>query len=385
MSDGIARGAVSQPQAAPRRALRLLVVSDEMEVGGSQRQISCLLRALPPAQCRAELAYFRNSSFLVDEIRAAGIPAHLVPKSRRIDPVFLWRLARLLRKGRYDVVHCYSFTAELWTRLALGLVPGTALVASMREMGGMLGPLQWRIKRAVCRSARAVISNSEAAAVRLREVMGAGAPPVVVVANGIEPAAALSDSERERMREAMASAPQRPLLLFVGRLVPQKNPGLLLEALARMSPQQRPQLAFAGDGILRAGLQAQALALGLAGEVRFLGERDDAPRLMQAADALVLPSRDEGLSNVLLESMACGLCPIATRVGGTPDLIADGIDGLLFDSGDAAGLQACLERMVSDPVAIRRLGQAAKAKILRRYSPGALAAASLGVYRECLP
>lgn len=364
-------------------SLRVLIVSDEMEVGGSQRQIAGLLRAFPRAQCHAELAYFRNSSFLVDEIEAAGIAVHRIDKRSRRDVRFLLRLARLLREGRFDVVHCFSFTAELWIRLALLLAPGAAMVASMRDMGHALTPLQWRIKRGVCRSARSVISNSTQAAGRIRDVMRSG-PPVHVVANGIDMPAALDATRRQALREEMGAIDGRTLALFVGRLTHQKNVGLLLDAMATLPRDERPRVALAGHGPLRETLEVRALSLGLLDDVRFLGERRDARELMQAADVLVLPSRDEGQSNVVLEAMAAGLAVLATRVGGNAELIEDGVSGVLFDCSDAAALRSALRRAAGDLPWCRHLGEAARSRVADRYSLDTLARETLAIYRRCL-
>jgi len=366
-----------------RATLRVLIVSDEMEVGGSQRQIAGLLRAFPRPQCDAELAYFRTSSFLVDEIERAGIAVHRIDKRSRRDVRFLLRLARRLRDGRYDVVHCFSFTAELWVRLALLLAPGAALVASMRDMGHALTPLQWRIKRTVCRSARAVVSNSTQAAERIRGAMRGG-PPVHVVANGIDMPPPLDASRRQALREDMGGADGRTLALFVGRLAHQKNVDLLLDAMAMLPAGGRPRIALAGNGPLREALEARARSLGLGDDVRFLGERRDAPELMQAADVLVLPSRDEGQSNVVLEAMAAGTAVLATRVGGNAALVEDGTSGVLFDCSDAAALRDALQRAADDPAWCRRLGDAARARVSDRYSLDTLARDTLAVYRQCL-
>ncbi|HEY4555929.1 MAG TPA: glycosyltransferase, partial [Lysobacter sp.] len=109
---------------------RVLVVTDEMEVGGSQRQIVNLLAGLDRARWQPELLYFRNRSFLVDEVERLGIPVHHLPKHGRIDPRFVARYAALLRRGDYDVVHAFSLTAELWTVLARTLSGAAPRVVS---------------------------------------------------------------------------------------------------------------------------------------------------------------------------------------------------------------------------------------------------------------
>ena len=133
---------------------RLLVVSDEMEVGGSQRQITHLLCHIDRSEWQPELLYFRRPSFLLDKISAAGVPVHCIPKRGAIDIGFLHKLIGLLRGGHYDLIHCFSLTAELWVSIAHRFVRGKpALIVSMRDMGHGLTARQWKIKRALCMNA----------------------------------------------------------------------------------------------------------------------------------------------------------------------------------------------------------------------------------------
>lgn len=359
--------------------LRLLIVSDEMEVGGSQRQIVHLIENLDPARWQVELAYFRNRSFLLDRVEAGGYPIHHVAKRRPIDPAFLAALVRLLRHHHYAVVHCYSFTAELWVRIALLLAPGAAFIASMRDMGQSLSPMQWRIKRAVCRGARAVVSNSTAAAARLRTEVGPRVP-IRVVANGIEMPVAADPGELIALRARLGVRQGRALALFVGRLVEEKNVEMLLEALAAMPGATRPVLAIAGAGPLAATLRVRADSLGVADDVHFLGERDDIRELMQASDVVVLCSHHEGMSNVLLEAMAAGCAVIATAVGGNPELVVDGVTGILVPSGDRVRLTAALNRICDDVPLRMRLADAARERAGSCFSTAAMARGTAEIY-----
>ena len=152
---------------------RLLVVSDEMEVGGSQRQITHLLCHIDRSEWQPELLYFRRPSFLLDKISAAGVPVHCIPKRGAIDIGFLHKLIGLLRGGHYDLIHCFSLTAELWVSIAHRFVRGKpALIVSMRDMGHGLTARQWKIKRALCMNADAIIANSQRAADLLENELG---------------------------------------------------------------------------------------------------------------------------------------------------------------------------------------------------------------------
>lgn len=364
---------------------RLLVVIDEMEVGGSQRQIVHLLLGLDRERWQPELVYFRNHSFLVERLEAAGIPTHRLPKRGRFDLQFLRRFADLLRDGDYDLIHAFSVTGELWTVIAKLLAGSNApLIASERNQQVSKPAWYWPLKRFVLSRSAGLIANSEAGAQTTAQHTRFPRKFFDTIPNGVEVPAGIAAAERETIRDGLGVPKGRLLCLFVGRLVPQKNIDCLIAAMAALSPERRPWLAVAGDGPLRGHAHGLVAAAGLGGDVHFLGERSDATRLMQAADFLVLPSHFEGLSNSLLESMAAGCPVVASAVGGTPELIEHGRTGLLFPSNDTQALASRIGEIGSDAGLRSRLAAQAQAYVSRTYGIPALVAATTAVYERCL-
>ena len=364
---------------------RLLVATDEMEVGGSQRQISYLLAGLDRARWQPELVFFRKPSFLVDELRAQGIVVHHVPKRRRVDLRFLREYAALLRHGRYDLVHAFSLTAELWTLIAgAGARPRPPLVASVRGLYLDQSKLFWTLKRQVLVRSTAVIANARAGALAAAQLSGLPATRFSVIPNGMRFAERCLPAASAQLRADLGVPEGRPFGLFVGRLVKEKNLPCMVDALAGMPSASRPWMALAGDGPLRADIEAGRDAAGLGADMRLLGERGDVAQLMQAADFLVLPSSLEGMSNVLMEAMSLGCPGVASAVGGNPELVEDGASGLLFPAGDAEALSVQLQRIASDPALRARLAARAERHVRERYSIAGLVASTSAGYDRCL-
>jgi glycosyltransferase involved in cell wall biosynthesis len=176
-------------------------------------------------------------------------------------------------------------------------------------------------------------------------------------------------------RSALATPPEVPLALALGRLHVNKGFDVLLAALARAP---RLHLWLAGEGDLRATLELQAEALGIAERVRFLGWRDDIPALLAAADFLVCPSRHEPLGNVVIEAWAAGLPVIATASEGPRALIADGESGLLVPVDDAKALADAMLRLTQDSGLRARLAGAGRAAHAAEYSEPRV----VGLYRD---
>jgi sugar transferase (PEP-CTERM/EpsH1 system associated) len=175
----------------------------------------------------------------------------------------------------------------------------------------------------------------------------------------------------------------------VGRMQTVKNQLDLARAFVQVlaaAPSLRAtlRLVMVGDGPLRAEALALLQQAGVADLAWLPGERRDMPQVMRGLNAFVLPSLAEGISNTILEAMACGLPVIATDVGGNPDLLDAGRTGLLVQAGQAAALADAVQRLAQDPPAAAAMGRAGRARVEREFSLQAMVAAYLGLYERML-
>ena len=369
----------------PERRKRLLVVIDQMEVGGSQRQIAHLLGALDRNAWEADLLYFGKASFMSEQLQGAGTTVRYLPKRARIDPLFIYRFSRLLARERYDLIHAFSITAEIWTVLARRFLRRPPpLVSSIRSLNLDAPAWQWQAKRVVLRNSAATIANSKAAAHAVSLRVGAPVEAISVIGNGVAMPPPMAQAERQALRDAIGVPAGRTFALFVGRLTQVKNIPCLLEAMRNLAPDRRPWLGIAGDGPLRESLRRLMDCHGLAGDASLLGERADAVRLMQAADFLVLCSDQESSSNALLEAMAAGCAVLASDVGGNPELVEHEHTGLLFAARDSGALAAALSRYTGNPGLRDRMANQARTRLESRHGLQVLATATAAVYERCL-
>jgi glycosyltransferase involved in cell wall biosynthesis len=182
-----------------------------------------------------------------------------------------------------------------------------------------------------------------------------------------------------------AGAGRGPTLGTIGRLDPVKNQEALLEAFARLRQRHAGlQLVIVGDGPLRGHLQSRARSLGVAGDVTFTGSRTDTPELLRSFDVFVLPSVNEGISNTILEAMACGVPVVASGVGGNPELVVDGACGSLYDPADPQTLQQAILPYLGDPALRERQGRAARERVVQNFSLHSMVGRYLALYDELL-
>ncbi|HEU5322637.1 MAG TPA: glycosyltransferase family 4 protein, partial [Methylomirabilota bacterium] len=188
------------------------------------------------------------------------------------------------------------------------------------------------------------------------------------------------DTDRFRPRARPPGGERR--LLYVGRLSPEKNLGALVEAAGKLSGRFSLRVTLVGDGPARADVEARARALRVPLEVRPFVDHAQVPAVLAAADVFVLPSLTEGHPKILLEAMACGLPCVASAVGGSRAIVADGESGLLFPPDDAGALAAAVERVLAQEGLARALGERARAEVVAHYGLAALVGREIALLRR---
>jgi glycosyltransferase involved in cell wall biosynthesis len=220
-----------------------------------------------------------------------------------------------------------------------------------------------------------------------RKFTGAPAEKVVMVPNGVDVKAIhhLTPEKRAEKRQALGLGPNDVVIGTVARLAKEKDFETFLRAVA-LARKELPALrsVIIGGGPLRAHLESFASSLGLANFVQFLGERKDVGEVIQCYDAFLLTSVIEGMPNAVMESQLLGVPVVATRAGGTVDLIRDGETGLLAPIGDDQALASCIVRLFTEDGLWGRISLAAAKQISEGYTIEQLVARTETVYRDLL-
>jgi glycosyltransferase involved in cell wall biosynthesis len=308
-----------------------------------------------------------------------------VRERHSFDPGIWRRLRALVRERRIDIVHAHDYKTDL---LALALARAEKVVP-LTTVHGWTGHTRreqvyyWADKRLIARYPRVVAVSSEIRDELVRT--GTPADRITVILNGIDPAAFTRDPAREPEARALLGLPLgRTIVGAVGRLAPQKRFDLLIEAFARLRPGRLDLfLAIAGDGELRADLEARAAASALGPDAfRLLGHQADVALVHHAFDLFVQSSKYEGTPNAVLEAMAMETPFVATDVGGTAELAHDRVHALIVPPNDVDSLVMAVTRMLDDPPAARARAAAARARVEGPLSFASRMAHLEAVYEE---
>lgn len=362
--------------------LRVAQIIPTLDRAGAEKQMVLLARGLPRDRFAVEVAALTRLGPYADELRAAEIPVVSFAKRHKADPLALTRLTRWLKRGRFDIVHTWIFAANAYGRVAARWAKVPVVVTS--EMAVDLWKSSWElaVDRRLAAWTDAVVGNSDAVVDFYRR---AGLPESKLkrIYSGIEVDAPLPPADRAGVRAELGLDPEAPLLIFAGRLAPQKGVGDLIRALdvlGHIIPDM--STAILGEGPLRSELEEMVRGMERTDMIRFLGHRADATRFLASADALVLPSLYEGLPNVVLEAMRLGTPVVATAAPGTTELVEDRVTGLLVPIGDPSELTRALREILRDRDLARRLAETARARILTEFRADTMIARFAELYEE---
>ena len=372
--------------------IRLLKVVPTFMCGGIENQFMALGRSLDPSRFALEFACLRRWGAFADEVEQRQIPLLEcnVTSFCSVSAISQQaRLARHIARHRIDIVHAYSFYGNLFAVPPARMAGVPVVIASIRDRAPYLTPMQKRAQRWACQFADCILVNAMA----VKEwLIGEGyeASKIVVIPNGVE----LNRFERSEGAaspfRALGVPEGAPVVLVVSRLNPLKGLEPFLEAAALVA-REVPSARFVIVGDTNPNerpywsiLTNLTGRLGLTERVTFAGLRRDVPQLLAAATVSVMPSLNEALSNVLLESMAAGAPLVATRVGGTPEAIDHGANGLLVPPGDPVTMARAIAELLTDPVKARRLGVAARQAINERFSMERMVSATEQLYHALL-
>ena len=289
-------------------------------------------------------------------------------------PLAMGRLARFLRREGIDVLHTHLFEPSV-VGLAAGVAAGTPVRVMTRHYSDYHTRIdkQWhvRLDRLCIGVCDDVIAVSDHTARHLVEVEDAPPERVHTVLNGFDATRIdLPDpGQRERLRREF-DAQDAHLLVVVGRLHPEKG----YEHLFRALPEIREKvdlpivLLVAGSGPFEREFRGRVADLGCEREVRFLGFREDATTLMAAADLVVLPSVAEAFGIAAAEALYVGTPVVATTVGGIPEIVDDGVDGILVPPGSDGALAEAIAELLNDPERRAKMAGAGREKVKSRFS-----------------
>ena len=373
----------------------VLVVVGDLDIGGAETHLASILPRLSRERYRVTVYTLTHKGALAPRLEAAGISVVAPPGSRlfwrrlgrlgRRTPLLAVSISRLLLlmvRERPAVVHMFLPAAYIAGGLCAVLTRCPVRIMSRRSLNlyQRSHRLARRVEGWLHRRMRAILGHSAAVVAELR-AEGAAPDRLGLLYNGVDPAPFAAESRAARA--ALGIADDALVLVIVANLIPYKGHADLIAALSHARaglPDGWVLLCVGRDDGPGAALKARAEALGIAGSIRWLGERNDVPALLAAADIGLLCSHQEGFSNSILEGMAAGLAMVVTDVGGNPEAVVDGVTGLVVPPRDPRAFGEALLALASDPERRAAMGEAGRRRVTEDFSLDACVARYARLY-----
>lgn len=358
--------------------MKVLHVETGRFLYGGARQVAYLIEGLADHGVQNLLACPPGAAIGV-HFRDSAVGVHEVPCSGDLDIAFLFRLRRLIRECAPDVVHLHS---RRGADVLGGVAAATCKVPCVLSRRvdnpepAWWAAIKYRLyDRVIC------ISDGIAAVLR-----AAGVPDAILrsVRSSVDAPPWQSPAGRDALCAEFNIEQDAVVIGVIAQLIPRKGHSVLLQALAEGGLAGPIQVIFFGQGPHRDVLEREVAERGLAEVVQFAGFRDDLPRWVGSLDLVVHPALMEGLGVSLLQASAAGVPVIASRAGGMPEAVADGVSGLLVPPGDVAALREAVQKLVDDPALRAQLGQQGRIRIERDFSNARMVSGNLAVYQELI-
>jgi glycosyltransferase involved in cell wall biosynthesis len=378
----------------PARKYRIAYLIDGLSMGGAERLMGPILQHLSRAHFDPYVCAMqsKDGNLLADEIRALGVPVECLDIKRLRDLDAIPRLNKYLKRVGADLVHTQLEAANILGNLSAKFLrlPSLCTIHVMPSLDvktrtKLHQRVEWFVLRHFCNR---VISVSEEARAYHIQISGSSPEQVTTIYNGIDLSAFVSmddAKEREAVRLELNIPQDANVLVTVAVLRPPKGIQFMIRALPKvLTPHPNTYYLIVGDGPHHDALIDEADKAGVSKQVIFAGMRKDVPRLLAASDVFVLPSLTEALPTVLAEAMAARLPVIASRVGGIPEMIANGQNGLLVEPEDPASLSHACIRLLDYPNERPTMGAAGWKIVNQKFSIERQVAQLMELYLEQL-
>ena len=343
--------------------INVLELTTTLEVGGTERMLSYLVRGLDKEKFNVSIACLTHGGAVADELSADGFDVTALNMKGKLDFGVLARLYQLIKEKKVSILHTYLFHANFLGRI-VGKLAGVPVIISSERIMGLEGKHRMIANKLTSPLASALSCNAEAVKKFMVEEIGLPAAKITVIHNGVDTEKFGISIDKNKVREKLGISADEVTCITVARLDGQKGIEILIDAA-----KKNPKIKFliAGDGPLREELENKSKSKG-SENILFLGLRRDIPELLQAADIFILPSHWEGFPNVVLEAMAASLPVIATNTSGTPEAVIDGETGMLVKPGDARQLAEAVKHMSSEPELMKEMGKRGRERAVKFFS-----------------
>jgi glycosyltransferase involved in cell wall biosynthesis len=371
--------------AEPERRKKVLHIVEDLNMGGLERVIQTIAMGLDPAKYDVQVWCLARGGTIAEQLIRHGAAVRILGLTSYYNPARIRDLARLLDRERFDVVHAHGYFAGTFARLAVLLIPRTAVIRHIHTTEISFKPRNRKIESLLALMSDRVICVSRAVGDFAVEALNVPPGKIRIVHNAAfaDPAGcAAEDVESWRVRLGLNG--RHFVVVSIASLTINKGHEVLIRAMRQIvESHPNARCLIIGEGNEKSYLESLVGSLDLRGRVSLLGVQPDVAPLLRLADVLALASTHrEGLSVALLEGAAAGIPLVGSNLGGIPEIIRHGENGFLFRPGDAVALAGAIGNIIEDPALRERMCRRSRDIGEKEFSLQKFISAIRGIYEE---
>ncbi len=363
--------------------LNVLYIILNLGQGGAERVVIDLAKTLDRSRFNPTVCCLYDKGPFAEELERENIKVIALNKKRRVELSIIKKLIGIIRENDIHIVHTHLWGPNFWGRIAAKIAKTPVIIATEHNEDTWKSKFYFLLDKWLFHWTDRVIAVSNGVKKFYVNKAGLDAKKIEVIHNGInvnkEEGNQFSIS---RLKKELGIKGDESVLAVIGRLVPQKGHRYFLMALKELLAKYRIRGLIIGSGPLEQELKEFSQNLGLQNNVIFTGFRQDVPNLLKAIDVLVMPSLREGLPITSLEAMAVGVPVVATKVGGTPEVIIDGQTGILVAPNSHTALKEGISRLIDNSNLSPQIINNAKTRIKAEFSIAKMVNTTERLYEE---
>ena len=344
-----------------KRKINVIHLVEELTIGGLEKILTSIVLNLDKKKYNVSVWCLREGGFFANKLAKEGIDFKILHISTSRNPLSIYKLYKLLKSRKFDIIHTHAYSAGTIGRMSAFLAGVPVIISHNHSVYDYYNRryhfVEWFLSLITDR----VVCVSDIANRFANETQRINARKLITIHNGIDSEYTVLEKRTSGLRKELGIPVDHSVICTIAHLEEHKGVKYLLES-ASLLLQSRNDVSFlvVGEGALKEKLKILCADLKIEENVIFAGERGDIPEILSLTDIFVLPSLREGLPLTILEAMACGKPVIATNVGGIPEVVKDGVSGILISPKDPEALHSAINELLGDREKLKKMGHNGK-------------------------
>jgi glycosyltransferase involved in cell wall biosynthesis len=340
-----------------KRKINVIHLVEELTIGGLEKILTSIVLNLDKKKYNVSVWCLREGGFFANKLVKEGIDVKILNILTSRNPLSIYKLYNLLKIHKFDIIHTHAYSAGTIGRISAFLAGVPVIISHNHSVYDYYNRYYHFVEWLLSLITDRVICISDIVNRFANETQRINAKKLITIHNGMDSEYAVSEKRISGLRKKLDIPADHSVICTIAHMEEHKGIKYLLES-ASLLLQSRNDVSFliVGEGTLKEDLRKLCVVLKIEKNVIFAGERSDIPEILSLSDIFVLPSLREGLPLTILEAMACGKPVIATNVGGIPEVVKDGVSGILVSPKDPEDLHSAMNELLDNREKLKKMG-----------------------------